>query len=58
MKTSRGVVFGSTSSGMGGRMRSVNPYRTLSNMPTQFGRSVGSSGKSTLYGKPKRVRRR
>ena len=57
MKKNRGLVFGGTSSGMGNRMRAVNPYRTMSNMPSQFGRSAGGSGKATLYGKPKRLRR-
>ena len=57
MKTNRGVVFGSMStSGMGNRMRRANPYRTLSNMPTQFGRSVRAE-RPTLYGKTRRVRR-
>ena len=57
MRPNRGVVFGSMStSGMGNRMRRANPYRTMSNMPMQFGRSV-SSERPTLYGKTRRVRR-
>lgn len=57
MKPNRGVVFGTMStSGMGNRMRRVNPFRTLSNMPTQFGRSLKPE-RPTLYGKTRRVRR-
>lgn len=60
IRKNRGMIFGTTQTGntMGQQtMRAVNPYRAMSNMPSQFGRST-STVKPIFGGRGTGLRRR
>lgn len=57
IKKNRGVIFGTQGPSMGQKViRAANPFRAMSNMPTQFGRSAQT--KQPKFGKRTRTIRR
>ena len=58
MRRNRGKIFGTSGPTMGKQvLRAQNPYRAMSNMPTQFGRTAQKSS-SPIFGQRSRTIRR
>jgi hypothetical protein len=55
----RGKIFGTKGPTMGKQvLKSQNPYRAMSNMPTQFGRSTKTSALPIFGQRSRAIRRR
>ena len=59
MLRNRGKIFGTSGPTMGKQvLRAQNPYRAMSNMPTQFGRSAQKSSTPVFGQRSRAIRRR